>query len=88
MTDEAARPVPFKDLVAASTQGMLMAVPGMRWITGLNMEAEQYIHHGRVLGLTEDQIAEVVKAYSESPKSCAWIRDALTARAAGEEWRP
>lgn len=50
--------------------------------------------HGRVVGLTDDETAEVVGAWVEhhhartDPVSWPAVRRALTARAMGDRWRP
>ncbi|SRR6266568_1121011 len=58
------------------------------------IEGERTLLHGRALGLSDDATREVVRLWSAyhrvTPDPLDWdrVRGALTARAAGEDWRP
>ena len=57
-------------------------------------QIEQTRRHGLLMGLTEDQIQEVVKAWEHHhlsrPTAVDWVavRESLACRARGEDWKP
>ena len=78
-------------------------LPAVRGIVGAllhpaavraTQDHETALDHGRCVGLTEEQAGEVIGVwrdyYATQPVRVQWrtIREAMTRRALGEEWRP
>lgn len=68
---------------------VLAALPFGRAALAAAIQAERLLLYGRALGLTDDQTREVVAAWNQTRVPLDWdrIRDCITLRAMGEEWR-
>lgn len=88
-------PIPGREPVGPRTrEGAPLFIDAERWEATLEAEVEETRRHAEQLGLSEGDLKEVARTWvvwaSERGVLLNWqrIREALTSRSIGEDWRP